>query len=117
MKLRLMVLALLCMGVALATQTVSAGGAQEKKEKDRKWQGKVVRIYKEESKLDLRGGETPAADTQRTVIFDNSTEWTNQNKPGAKLDDIKEGSFIIVVGHVDEKGALHAKRIDIRLPR
>jgi len=50
------------------------------------------------------------------VAYDSSTEWTNLGKPG-KQDEVKEGSFVIVLGHVDDKGVLHARRIDLRLPR
>jgi hypothetical protein len=33
------------------------------------------------------------------------------------MDDVKTGSFVIVLGHEDEKGVLHATRVDLRLPR
>jgi len=46
----------------------------------------------------------------------SSTQWTKLGKPGEQ-DEIKEGSFVIVLGQVDDKGVLHATRIDLRLPR
>ena len=37
-------------------------------------------------------------------------------KPG-KMEDVKEGSFVIALGHLEKDGTLHATRIDLRLPR
>ena len=65
--------------------------------------------------MDILGGPAPSK-SQRKVAFDNSTEWTKVGKPG-KQDEVKEGSFVIVLGHVDDNGVLHAKRIDLRRPR
>lgn len=124
MKLALTLSALLCVGAVLNTQPLSVNaGRQEqketskKKEKERKWQGTVLRVHEGESKLDIRGGETASASDVRTIAFDSSTEWTKLNKPGGKQGDVKEGSFVIVLGHVDDKGVMHATRIDLRLPR
>ncbi len=83
--------------------------------KETKWQGHVVRIDKDQSMMDIRGGSAPSEDL-RKVAFDSSTEWTKLGKPG-KQDEVKEGSFVILLGHVDDKGVLHATRIDLRLPR
>jgi hypothetical protein len=94
-----------------ATQTKEAPAAQ----KETKWQGTVIRIYKDLSTMDIRGGPPPSKE-QRKVAYDDSTEWTKVGKPG-KQDEVKEGSFVIVLGHVDDKGVLHATRIDLRLPR
>jgi hypothetical protein len=33
------------------------------------------------------------------------------------MDEVKEGSFVIMLGHVDKSGILHATRVDLRLPR
>jgi hypothetical protein len=84
--------------------------------KEIKWQGSVVRIYKDLSVMDIRGGINTRSQDMRKVAYDNSTEWTKVGKPG-QMDDVKEGSFVIAVGHVDDKGVLHATRIDLRLPR
>jgi hypothetical protein len=107
--------------VVFATTPASAKqAAAEKKEapatkKEAKWQGKVVRIYKDLGQMDLSGG--PAGSTaERKVAYDNSTQWTKQGKPGQQ-DEVKEGSFVIILGEVDDQGVLHAKRIDLRLPR
>jgi hypothetical protein len=115
---------LLCLVVAGAVfAAMPAGGNQaaaEKKEapaakKETKWQGKVVRMYKDLSQMDISGGPAPSK-ALRKVAYDNSTEWTNRGKPGQQ-DAVKEGSFVILLGQVDDKGVLHAKRVDLRLPR
>lgn len=114
---------LLSLGLAGAIFAAAPAGAQqaaaEKKEapaakKETKWQGHVVRIYKDLSTMDIHGGSAPSEDL-RKVAYDSSTEWTKLGKP-AQQDEVKEGSFVILLGHV-EKGVLHATRIDLRLPR
>jgi len=120
MKVWLTLLSLILTGAVLAAAPAGAQqAATEKKEapakKETKWQGHVVRINKDESTIDIHGGSAPSNDA-RKVAFDNSTEWTKLGKP-AKMDEVKEGSFVILLGHVDDKGVLHATRIDLRLPR
>jgi hypothetical protein len=120
MKGSLTLLFLLLAGAVFVAMPVSANQAADKKEasaakKETKWQGNVVRIYKDESEMDIRGGAAPAQDL-RKIAYDKSTEWTKHGKPGQQ-DEVKEGSFVIVLGHVDDKGVLHATRIDLRLPR
>jgi hypothetical protein len=83
--------------------------------KETKWQGHVVRIDKEHSLIDIHGGSAPSNDP-RKVAYDSSTEWTKLGKP-SQQDEVKEGSFVIMLGHLDDKGVLHATRIDLRLPR
>ena len=83
--------------------------------KETKWQGHVVRMYTDSSQMDIRGGINSNAQDVRKISYDGTTEWTNLGKPG-KMEDVKEGSFVIVLGHVDDKGVLHATRIDLRKP-
>jgi hypothetical protein len=83
--------------------------------KETKWQGHVVRIDKEHSMIDLRGGAAPSKDA-RKVAFDGSTEWTKLSKP-SQQDAVTDGAFIIILGHVDDKGVMHATRVDLRNPR
>lgn len=120
MKLALMLLALVFAGPTLDTRPAAADASnQEKKSdtKETKWQGTVLQILKDQSMLNIRGGATAGDKNLLKVAYDSSTEWTKQNKPGGSQSDVKEGSFIIVVGKVDDKGVLHASRIDLRLPR
>jgi Domain of unknown function (DUF5666) len=104
--------------VFAATPAVANQAATEKKEaatKQTKWQGKVVRISKDSSTIDIHGGAHPS-EAQRKIMYDASTQWTNGGKPGQQ-DDVKTGSYIIVLGTVDGDGVLHAARIDLRAPR
>jgi hypothetical protein len=120
MKGSLTLLSLVLAGAVFAAMPASGGqAASETKaapaaQKETKAQGNVVRIYKDESQMDIRG-TTPAGEI-RKVAYDSSTLWTNHGKPG-KQDEVKEGSFVIVLGKLDEKGVLHASRVDLRLPR
>jgi len=83
--------------------------------KETKWQGNVVRINKDDSMITITGGPPPSHDT-RQVIYDSSTAWTKVGQP-VQPDEVKEGSFVIFLGTVDNKGILHATRIDLRLPK
>src|SRR6266566_8541465 len=72
--------------------------AADKKEatavkKEKKWQGEVSRICKDESMRDIQGGPAPSVQS-RKVAYGNSTEWTKLGKPGQQ-DEVKEGSFEI----------------------
>jgi hypothetical protein len=121
MKGSLTLLSVVLAGAVFVAMPVSANQATEKKEasaakKETKWQGHVVRIYKDESQMDIRGGVDTRSDDLRKIAYDSSTEWTKLGKAGQR-DEVKEGSFVIVLGHLDDKGVLHAKRVDLRLPR
>ena len=121
MKLALMLLALVFAGVAVDTRPTSADASQQEKKKsdtkETKWQGTVLQILKDQSMMNIRGGSTANATDVLKIAYDSSTQWTKQNKPGDFQSEVKEGSFVIAVGHVDDKGVLHATRIDLRLPR
>jgi len=106
-------LAAMPLGAKQATSETKPAPAAKK---ETKWQGTVVRIYKDLSKMDIRGGINTRSEDMHKIVYDNSTEWTNQGKPG-QMDQVKEGSFVIVLGQVDDKGVMHATRIDLRLPR
>jgi len=112
------------LSLALAAAVFSAlpaGGQQaaavdtQTSVKETKWQGHIIRVDKEHSMIDIHGGPAPSNDS-RKVAYDSSTEWTKQGKP-AQQDEFKQGSFVILVGHVDDKGVLHATRVDLRRPR
>jgi hypothetical protein len=83
--------------------------------KDTKWQGHVVRIDKDNSMIDIHGGAAPS-DVARKVAYDSSTEWTKLGKPSTQ-DAVTNDAFIIILGKVDDKGEMHATRIDLRNPR
>jgi hypothetical protein len=106
---------LMCVALPAAAQETAAEKAAPTTTKQTKWQGHVIRIDKEHSMMDIRGGQAPA-NNQRKVAYDTSTEWTKLGKP-AQQDEVKEGSFVILLGKVDKNGVLHATRVDLRLPR
>ncbi len=121
MKRSLVLSTLALAAVIIAGYPISGRGSQEKKPatkeaKETKWQGNIIRINKEESTIDLRGGLTNNDNDEKKIAYDSSTRWTKLGKP-AEQSEFKDGSFIIVLGHVDDKGVLHATRIDLRLPR
>ena len=122
MKLAATLLTAALAGAAICALPVGATlRAQEKPEaksatKETRMQGHVVRIYADSKTIDLRGGTAARAQDTRKIAYDDSTQWTNMGKPG-KMEDVKEGSFVIVLGHMQKDGALHATRIDLRLPR
>ena len=104
-----------------AAQTPAGEGTQDKKatttsQKESRWQGHIVRMNKDGSSLTVRGGQTTKDSFEREIFYDSSTEWTKGGKQ-AQQDEFKEGSFVIVLGHPDDKGNFQARRIDLRLPR
>jgi hypothetical protein len=115
MKVFSTLLSLVLAGAVFAAMPAGANQAAGEKKATR-WQGHVVRIYKDLSQIDLRSDKGAEADRLKKVAYDSSTEWTKQGKPGQQ-DEVKEGSFVIILGQVDDKGVLHATRIDLRLPR
>jgi Ni/Co efflux regulator RcnB len=119
MKISAALLSIVLAVAVFAASPVSANqAATDKKDaakKENKWQGKVVRVNKDTSTIDIHGGAAPS-ETQRTISYDASTQWTNGGKPGQQ-EDVKAGSYIIVLGTVDSDGVLHAARIDLRAPR
>ena len=50
---------------------------------------------------------------QRQVMYDDKTAFTFRNKP-AKVEEVKEGRRVIVLGKVNDKNVLVATRIDVR---
>jgi hypothetical protein len=121
MKVSLTLLSLALAGAVFSAVPAGAqeAAAGEKKTeastKETKWQGHVIRFDKDHSMIDIRGG-TPPSNDQRKIAYDSSTEWTKLGKP-SQQDEVKEGSFVILLGHLDHKGVLHATRIDLRRPR
>jgi hypothetical protein len=121
MKVRMVLLGLALGGAVFVAVPIGVpqASAQQKdapaEKKETKWQGYLIRINKDQSTIDLRGGVPPSHDS-RKVAYDSSTEWTKQGKP-AKQDEFKNESFVIVVGNLDHEGVLHATRIDLRRPR
>jgi Domain of unknown function (DUF5666) len=116
MKLSALLLVLIFAGVAFAGQASTVDDKKAGDAKEARWQGTIVRMSKDQSSLSIRGGQGNMESIERTVLFDETTKWTKQGKP-AQMDEFKDGSFVIVLGQADDKGVLHATRIDLRQPR
>ena len=119
MKSTIICFSLILAACLCAAQTPATGESKQDKktaQKEARWQGHIVRVNKDESSLSVRGGQKNMESMERQIIYDSSTEWTKQGKP-ADQSEFKEGAFVIVLGHPDEKGVFHARRIDLRMPR
>lgn len=81
--------------------------------KTTKWQGNVIRVDPDHSMITIKGGVPPSSDT-RQVSYSDSTVWTKVGKPLDQHNEVKEGSFVILLGNVDSNGVLQATRIDLR---
>jgi hypothetical protein len=46
-------------------------------------------------------------------MYTEKTQFTDRNK-AAKLEEVKEGRRVIVLGHTNDKNVLVATRIDVR---
>ena len=122
MKVFPTLLSLVLAGAVFAAMPAGANQAADENKKapaakkETKWQGHVVRIYKDLSQMDIRGDKAAQTGQLRKVAYGGSTEWTKGGKPGQQ-EEVKEGSFVIVLGKLDDNGVLQATRIDLRLPR
>ncbi len=84
---------------------------------DRDTRAKEQRIQGTVEKLDAAAHtfavKIRAQVAERQVVYDDTTKITFRNKP-AKVEELKEGVRVIVVGSPNEKKQLVARRIDIR---
>jgi hypothetical protein len=109
MQNRSSVIALL-LGIAFVAPTLIATYAQEKGDRVTG----TVQLINKETKTILVSGE--ANNTQSQVIYDDKTEITKDNK-AASINDLQNGQRIICIGSTNDKGQLHAARIDVRPAR
>jgi hypothetical protein len=103
---------------AAAGLMTQAAMAQEQKPpqaaaaaKEARWHGVIVNINEQTSSLDVRRQRIT-----RTVYYDSSTKWTEGTKT-TEMKEFKVGSDVICLGKFDEKGNIHATRIDLRVPK
>jgi hypothetical protein len=120
MKFSAILASFVFLGLAFG-QTTPANDSKQAKmtaadSKESRWQGHIVRINKDQSSMSVRGGRGNMESTERQIFYDSSTQWTKQGK-AAEQSEFKEGAFVIVLGHSDDKGVFHASRVDLRLPR
>ena len=96
--------------VGLASHNAFAGGQEKEAASAKKgrWHGIIVRIDKEGSNLDVS-----RENTVRRIYYDSSTQWTDGTKV-IEMGEFKEGMDVICLGTYDEKGHLHATRIQLQ---
>jgi Cu/Ag efflux protein CusF len=109
--------AILLLGCLVALSFSGQAFAQEKAKpaaaKLDRIAGTVQMISKDTNTITVRDSRN----IMRQVVYNEATKYTKVNKPGASLDEIKEGTRLICLGKFDDRTRLVAARIDIRLPR
>jgi hypothetical protein len=95
-------------------QPATEKAAKEKAAKADRIHGVVQSINKETSTITVKQSRTGMI---RQIVYSDATKWTKENKPGASLDEVKEGTDIICLGKFDPNGKLEASRVDVRLPK
>jgi Cu/Ag efflux protein CusF len=85
---------------------------QEKKAaapKESRWHGRIVRINKDESKMEVQRGSFT-----RTIRFDSSTKWTEGTKV-INMSEFKEGTDVLCLGTYESgSNVMTATRVDLR---
>lgn len=104
--------------VAAASMFTITAVAQDQKESKKGHEDRVSGIIdnlnKDTKTLTVRLNKP---DVRRQVIYSDQTKITKLNKPGASVDDLKNGTRVICLGKFNDKTQLEATRIDIRLPK
>jgi hypothetical protein len=120
MKKLLTVLFASALALALSALLVLVAPAQDKMDKKAKqdrWEGLIVRSSRDKSTLTVR---KPGSSLERTVQYDSSTRWVSQEHGSKKVNNIdasevKDGDRVIAKGTWDKEGVLHATQISKRL--
>jgi hypothetical protein len=102
---------LLTLALALAPALALAQAHQEDVTNLDLLEGRVVRIDKEKSTLDVR--QSGPSMVTFTVAWDDKTYFSHRNE-ASSLDKLEEGGKVICLGTFDEGNRMMAKRIDMR---
>lgn len=108
----------LLLGTAL-TLPAAAGQAGQKEDAKAKTAAKAKEdrldgtVHMMDAKTRMITVRTRGKTEQRQVSYDDKTAFTFRNK-AAKLEEVKEGRRVIVLGKVNDKNVLVASRIDVR---
>ena len=97
-----------CLAAPAAAQEKPKQPAKAAKAKEDRLSGRIHMINKETSTITL-----DAKNIKRAVLYTPQTKITFRNKAG-KMDDVKEGRRVIVLGKFNDKAQLVATRIDVR---
>jgi hypothetical protein len=54
------------------------------------------------------------SDIERTVLYSSATKWTKGTGVPVDMKEFKDGSRVICLGKLNEKGELAATRIDLQ---
>jgi hypothetical protein len=106
MRSRLGVMTLL-LAIALVGPTLIVSYAQHKGDRV----AGTVQLLNKDTMTILVSSE--ANNKQMQVIYDDKTKITKDNKSGS-IDDVQNGQRVICTGKTNDKGQLHAVRIDVR---
>src|SRR5260370_42341890 len=90
-------------GIPASAKQAAAEDKAAAAKKETKWQGNVVRIYKDESQMDIRG--TTPAGGMRKIAYGSSKQRNKGGEPRAQ-DEVKEGTVVIALGKFEDKSAL-----------
>jgi len=103
--MRKIVISLLVMFVAfqvLAAQTAP---------KEDRVSGTIVRMNMDKSMLVVKENRSAI---EHNVFFNASTKWTKEKGVAADMKQFKDGSRVICLGKLNDKGELTATRIDLQ---
>lgn len=116
MRRSLFIVMALLLGSAL-TLPVAANQAAQKEGEKPKTAAKEDRldgtVHMMDAATKMITVRTRGKTEQRQVMYDDKTAFTFRNKP-AKVEEVKEGRRVIVLGKVNDKNVLVASRIDVR---
>jgi Ni/Co efflux regulator RcnB len=73
--------------------------------------GTIIRQNKDKSTLVVREQRSKI---ERTVFYSASTKWTKGKGVAADMKEFKDGSRVICLGKLNDKGELTATRIDLQ---
>src|SRR5260370_39474352 len=90
-------------GIPASAKQAAAEDKAAAAKKETKWQGNVVRIYKDESQMDIRG-TTPAGE-KRENPYGNPTQWAKGGEPGQQAEG-KGSTVVVVAGQSEDKGGV-----------
>jgi uncharacterized NAD(P)/FAD-binding protein YdhS len=102
---------LLVLALALAPALALAQTQKDDATKLDLLEGRVVRIDKEKSTVEVR--QSGPSMVTFTVAYDDKTYFSNHNE-ASSLDKLKDGEKVICLGTFDESNKMMAKRIDMR---
>jgi hypothetical protein len=73
--------------------------------------GTIVRSNNDKSTLIVKENRS---DMERTVVYTSATKWTKGQGVLVDMKEFKDGSRVICLGKLNEKGELTATRIDLQ---